>query len=115
MEKMNLSEIQVFRFVKEGLLLVGFPDNIEICSYIGDEEKPMYYAVYEVESNGIVDKHIKPLRVRDIVNLMSFAMSMNGYDIEGIDIRVRDDEICYSVRANIVTYGGGPKKSKRRN
>ena len=114
MEKMNLSEAQVFRFVKEGLLLIGFPNNIDICSYVGDGEKPMYYATYEKEVNGKVDKHIKPLRVRDFVDLMNFAMSVNGYDIDGIDIRVRDDEICYSVRVNIATYGDGPKMNKRR-
>lgn len=114
MEKMNLSEAQVFRFVKEGLLLIGFPNNIDICSYVGDGEKPMYYATYEKEVNGKVDKHIKPLRVRDFVDLMNFAMSVNGYDIDGIDIRVRDDEICYSVRVNIAIYGDGPKMNKRR-
>lgn len=114
MEKMNLSEIKAFSFVKEGLLLIGFPNNIDICSYVGDNGKPVYYAVYEKEVDGKIDKHIKPLSIKDFVDLMTFAMSVNGYDVDGIDIRVRDGEICYSVNVDIVTYGGGPKKNKRR-
>ena len=114
MEKMNISEFHVFKYVKEGFVVIGYPDNIEIFSYVGDGDKPMFYATYEKEINGRVDKHIKPLRIKDIVYLMKTGMSINGYDIESIDIRVRDEVICYSVYANIATYGDGPKKNKRR-
>lgn len=113
MEKMNISEDRVFKFVKEGLMLINFPDNLEIHSYVGDG-KPVFYATYEKEVDGRVDKHIKPLRVRDFVDLMSFSMILSGYDIDGVDIRIRDDEICYSINVNIATYGDGPKKNKRR-
>ena len=41
-------------------------------------------------------------------------MEMNGDDIKGIDIRVRNNEICYSIETNIVTYGNGHGKNKRR-
>ena len=114
MEKMNLSEVKVFNFVKEGLMLIGYPENTEIHSYVGDDDRPVFYATYEKEKDGQVNKHIKPLRVRDFVDLMTFAMNIGGYDIEGIDIRVRDEEICYSIRTNIVTYGDGPRKNRRR-
>ena len=114
MEKMNISEFQVFKYVKEGFMLIGFPDNIEIHSYVGDMEKPIFYATYEKEINGKVDKHIKPLRVKDFVDLMSFGMMANGFDLGSIDIRVRDDVICYSVYTNIATYGDGPRRNKRR-
>lgn len=114
MEKMNISEVQVFKYVKEGLILLGFPNNIEIFSYVGDEDKPIFYATYEKDVNGKLDKHIKPLRIRDFVDLVNFGMMVNGFEIGGIDIRVRDEAVCYSVHTNIATYGDGPKKNKRR-
>lgn len=114
MEKMNISEAQVFRYVKEGLTLIGYPENVEIFSYVGDEDRPMFYATYEKNKNGVLEKHIKPLRVKDFVDLMNFGMSFNGFEIGGIDIRVRDDSVCYSVHTNIVTYGDVPRKNKRR-
>lgn len=114
MEKMNISEVQVFRYVKDGLTMIGYPDNIELFSYVGDEDRPMFYATYEKNVNGRVDKHIKPLRVKDFVDLMNFGMMINGYDLGGIDIRVRDEAVCYSVHTNIATYGDGPRKNKRR-
>ena len=135
MEKMNISEVQVFRYVKDGLTMIGYPDNIELFSYVGDEDRPMFCATYEINSssfvddiktvisryetyekniNGRVDKHIKPLRVKDFVDLMNFGMMINGYDLGGIDIRVRDEAVCYSVHTNIATYGDGPRKNKRR-
>ena len=59
-------------------------------------------------------KHIKRLTVGNFVDLMKFALEVNGYDIEGIDIRVRDEEICYSIETNIVSYDKGYSKRKRR-
>ena len=46
MEKMNLSEVRVFQFVSEGLYLIGFPKDIEMHSYVGDGDRPMFYATY---------------------------------------------------------------------
>lgn len=114
MEKINLNEIKALQFIKEGLMLIGFPENVEVCSYIGDQDRPCYYANYEKIYNDEIVKHIKPLRVKDVVDLMKFAMEINGYEIEGIDIRVRDETVAYSVKTNIVTYADGPKKNKRR-
>lgn len=114
MEKMNIQERQAFRFVIEGLVLIGFPDNIEMHSYVGDGDKPCYYATYEKEEDGKVQQHIKPLTVKDVVSLMKFAMELNGFDVSWIDIRAREDRLCYSVGVNIVSYGSGAKKSKRR-
>lgn len=114
MEKINFSEERIFSFVKEGLILIGYPDNIIINSIIGDEDKPIFWALYEKNNNGNLEKYYKPLKVKDFCDLVLFAMSINGYDIDGIDIRIRDNKICYSARTNIVTYGDGMKKRKRR-
>ena len=114
MEKMNISEVQVFRYVKEGLTMIGYPDNIELFSYVGDEDKPMFYATYEKDYKGTMTKHIKRLSVGNFLDLMKFAMEINGFDIEGMDIRVRDEQICYSIETNIATYGKGHGKHKRR-
>ena len=114
MEKMNFSEEQVFKYVKEGMLLIGYPENVKVFRYVGDNDKPMFYATYEKYVDGNIEKHLKRLRVKDFVDLFKFALIVNGYDIDSIDIRVRDEKICYSIFSNIVTYGDGPKKNKRR-
>ena len=114
MEKMNLSEVRVFQFVSEGLYLIGFPKDIEMHSYVRDGDRPMFYATYEKDYKGTMTKHIKRLSISNVVDLMKFALEVNGYDIQGIDIRVRDDEICYSIQTNIVSYGSGHGKHKRR-
>jgi hypothetical protein len=41
-------------------------------------------------------------------------MEVNGFDIEEIDIRVRDESVCYSIYTNIATYGNCHGKHKRR-
>ena len=114
MEKMNFNEEKIFSFAREGLMLIGYPDNVILNSTIVDESKPVFWVLYEKNNNVTLEKHYKPLRVKDFCDLILFAMSVNGYDIEGIDIRVRDNEICYSVKASIVSYGDGMKKRKRR-
>ena len=114
MEKMNISEVKVFQYVAEGMNLIGFPKDIEIHCYVGDGYKPMFYATYEKEYKGTMTKHIKRLTVGNIVTLMKFAMEVNGFDIDGIDIRVRDEKVCYAVHTNIVTYGGHGKHKRRR-
>lgn len=114
MEKMNLSEARVFHFVSEGLHLVGYPKDIEMHSYVGDGDTPCYYATYEKDYKGTMTKHIKRLSIGNVVDLMKFALEVNGYDIQGIDIRVRNEEICYSIQTNIVSYGSGHGKHKRR-
>ena len=114
MEKMNISEVKVFHYVAEGLMLIGYPENIELHSYVGDGDRPMFYATYEKDYKGTMTKHIKRLTVGNFVDLMKFVMEINGYDIEGIDIRVREEEICYSIRTNIVSYGGHGKHKRRR-
>ena len=114
MERMNVSEVKVFQYVAEGLYLIGYPKDIEIHSYVGDGDRPCYYATYEKDYKGTMTKHIKRLTVGNFVDLMKFALEVNGYDIEGIDIRVRDEEICYSIETNIVSYDKGYSKRKRR-
>lgn len=114
MEKMNINEEKVFQYVSESLQLMSYPHELELHSYVGDNERPMYYATYEKEYKGSMVKHIKRLSVGNIVDLMKFAMEVHGYDVDGIDIRVRDNEICYSLLVNIVSYGGYGKHKRRK-
>ena len=114
MERMNINEAKVFQYVAEGLYLIGYPKDIEIHSYVGDEQRPCYYAIYEKDYKGTSFKHIKRLTVGNFLTLMKFAMEMNGFDIERIHIRERNEQICYSIETNIATYGNGHGKHKRR-
>ena len=112
MEKISVNEFKIMQFVKKALIDIGFPQNVEISSYVGDNDTPVYYATYEFED--IREKHIKPLRVSDILNLVKYAMEMDGYDSPELNIRVRDGQVCYSVMANIVTYGNKVSHNKGR-
>ena len=111
MEHMNISEVKVMDFAKKGLVDLGYPENIEIHSYVGDGN-PYYYATYTMEDYD--EKHIKPLRVKDIIELVKYSMEVQGYDSVKIHVSVRDDAICYSAEANIVTYGNSKGRNKRR-
>ena len=112
MEKISINEFKIMELAKKGLVDIGFPENIEISSYVGDDDTPVYYATYEIED--IKEKHIKPLKVSDIIKLVKYSMEMEGYDSPELNIRVRDGQIHYSVEANIVTYGNGKGRNKRR-
>ena len=81
---MNVSEVKVFQYVAEGLYLIGYPKDIEIHSYVGDGDRPMYYATYEKDYKGTMTKHIKRLSISNVVDLMKFDLEVNGYDIQGI-------------------------------
>lgn len=111
MEKINVSEAKVLDFAKKGLIDIGYPENIEVTSYIGDDSSVIYWANYCVE--GLDEKHLKPLRVSDIVMLVQHAMVMEGYDAPELTIRVRNDKVCYSVLTNIATYDNKGINRKR--
>lgn len=113
MEKIRFSEERANSFVREGLTLIGFPDNLSIQRFIGDNNTVSYFVYYEAEVKGKVCKRIKPLTKRNYIDLMKFALQVNGYDVPFIDIRVRDEDVTYTVSTNIVTYDG-PRKKKRR-
>lgn len=111
MEHMNISEFKILEFAKQGLVDIGYPSNIEIHSS-AREGNPHYYATYVVEA--LDEKHIKPLRVKDIIELVKYSMELQGYDSVALNIRVRDEQICYSVETNIVTYGSKGRSKRRR-
>ena len=111
MEHTNISEFKILEFAKQGLVDLGYPSNIEIHSS-AREGNPHYYATYTMEDYD--EKHIKPLRVKDIIQLVKYSMEIQGYDSVVLNIRVRDEEICYSVETNIVTYGGKGRSKRRR-
>ena len=112
MEHKNISEVKIMEFVKKGFVDLGYPENIEIHSSVADGN-PHYYATYTIEEYG--EKHIKPLRTKDIIQLVKYSMEIEGYDSVVIDVRVRNEQICYLVETNIVTYGNkGRGRSKRR-
>ena len=116
MEKIHISEFKILNYAKKGLIDIGYPDNIEVTSYIGDNDTVMYYAEYEANSLielGKKDKHLKPLSISDIVKLVQYAMELEGYETPELSIRVRDEKVCYSVMATIATYGN--KKGKGRS
>ncbi len=113
MEKIKFSEEHAHGFVKEGLMLIGFPENLQIQGFIGDNDTVSYWVYYESEVKGKMHKRIKPLTKRNYIDLMKFALQINGYDVSFVDIKVRDESVSYTVSTNIATYDG-PSKRKRR-
>lgn len=114
METIKFSEERTHGFVKEGLMLIGFPDTLKIERFIGDNDIVYYFVYYESEIKGKMCKRIKPLTKRNYIDLMKFALQINGYDVPFVDIKVRDASVSYIVSTNIATYGDGPHKRKRR-
>lgn len=110
MEKMNLSEYKILEFAKKALVYLGYPDNIEIIAAVRSGFA-CYEAYYEIEE--VKQKHIKPLKINDIVKLVKYGMEINGYDDVSLNIKVRDNKICYSVETTLVTYGGKGSKKRR--
>lgn len=110
MEKIRVNEEQVFNYVRRGLNIIGYPYDMEISCNVGNDSA-VYFANYTDDQN---DRHIKPLKVSDIITLVKLAMEDCGYDAPKLDIRVNDGEVHYSVYANIVTYGNKGSGKRRR-
>lgn len=114
MEMIKLNSWKAENFIKKGLSLICFPEDVEILSYVGDGNKAYFQIQYEKERNGIMEKHIRVLPRRDVVGLMMLAMILDGYDVESISIKTRKNEIYYEVSTSMVSYGDGSMKHKRR-
>lgn len=114
MENINVNQFRANEFVKESLMLIGFPEIEEIQSFILDDGTVGYHAVYHKDYKGEMVKHIKPLTQRDFIDLMKFAMEVNGYDIRYIKVKPRESGITYTVTTEIVSYGEMRKNKKRR-
>ena len=113
MESMNVSEAKILDYAREGMVEIGYPSNTQITSYIGDNNYVMYEATYFDEIKK--EKHLKPLKFKDISSLAVLAMELKGYDSVKLEVRVRNNKVCYKVLSNIVTYennNGYSKKNK---
>lgn len=114
MEKENMQSYRADSFVKKGLVLLGYPEELEICTYIGDDERPFYHVYYMGEMKGQLYKRIKPLRLKDYLDLLQLAMILDGYDVQNIWARVRDEKVIYECHFHVAEFGGMGKKKKRR-
>ena len=111
MEKVRFTEEKVISYIKEGLILCNFPDNLQIKSYILDNDTPIFNVYYEQKY-----KMLKILKVKDVINLMNFVFQRKGteMDIKYIDIHARDGKINCDITMNLATYGVSRKKKRRR-
>ncbi len=110
MEKIKLNQEQAESYVKEALILIGYPEELNIITYINHEGKPRYEVYYERDS----EKHIKPLHRRDIINLIILGMSLNGYAIDSVYIKIKDEEIIYEISTEIVVHEKEYSRNRRR-
>ena len=93
------SELNIQRYESYG------KGNSKNCVAVGYPKLDVYLVNDEIDSS----KYWKnPERIKIIY------APLHSFEIGGIDIRVRDDSVCYSVHTNIVTYGDVPRKNKRR-
>ena len=112
MRNFNIGEFQVMKMVKRSLVDIGYPDNIEVTSYVGDNDSISYYAIYQCVSND--EKHIKPLRVKDIFELVNYAMELDGNESLNLNVGVKDGSIVYYVKDAMDTYHNKGKNRRRK-
>lgn len=104
MEKLKINYFKADSFVKKGLIFIGYPENIEIISYFGDEGKVCYQAYYEKIYNGETSKYVMPLSRKNYIDLMKLAMSLSGYTVNNINIKNNEDSIYYEAFVDIVSF-----------
>ena len=114
MERIELSEEKVFEYVIEALSLMGYPEEIDMHSYIGDNGKPCYYFIYEEIYHGENYKRIKRLKAGTFANVLKYALETKGFNIENIEINSIDEKLCYSVDVNVINHGEDGKHNRRR-
>lgn len=114
MEKINIDIDQTYLFVKDALVLIGYPENLEIITYIDDEGMPGYHLLYEKEYQGRLDKHLTKLSKRDFIGLMMLGMSIKGYQVEAIYIDTYENKLKCNAYVDVVSYGINPKRNRRR-
>ena len=112
MRNFNIGEFQVMKMVKRSLVDIGYPDNIEVISYVGDNDSISYYATYQSES--INERHIKPLRVKDIFELVNYAMAREGNETLNLNVGVKEGSIFYYVKDAMDTYHNKGRSKRRK-
>ena len=109
MVKISISETQIMKLLKQGLVLLGYPDGIEVQRYITDNNKPRYYFYY-LDDCG--NNYIKTFGIKDTVNILQNMMIINRCEKSDFDISVKDGNVNYFVKMNTIT--NNKKRIKKR-
>lgn len=111
MEKI-IGEQQAFLLIKEGLWLKGYPRNIEIKSYVLDDNVE-FYAYYLEEVDGVELKMLTVLSKMDAIRLMKEALEHREVSENFITISLKEERINYEASLSLQNNKTRIRKRKR--
>lgn len=117
MEKERINLWKANDFVRNALIFIGYPENIEVNVYQNDEEHIVYEASYEKKIKGNKQPFLLPLSTRNYFDMLKYGMELKGFDVAYVDQRPANNKgIYFNVGFNVASFGGNTrKKSKRRH
>ena len=93
--KIHIGEMQVMKLLSDGLVLIGYPDNLKIHCHISDNNRPRYYFVY---SDDCGTKYLKTFGVKEAINIIQNMMWVNRCEKTDIGIDVNNGNVSYFVK-----------------
>lgn len=116
MEKERINLGKANDFVRNALVFIGYPENIEISVYQRDDGHTIYEARYEKMIVGKNEKFLLPLSTKNYFEMLKYGMELKGFDVTYVDQKTsNNNDIYFSVGFNIASFGGYEKKHKRKH
>ena len=109
MVKIYISEIQVMKLLNQGLVLLGYPDDIEVHCHVANNNKPHYYFNYTDDCG---NQYLKNFGTRDAINIIQNMMMINRCEKCDIGVEVNNRNVSYFVKMNTIT--NSKKRIKKR-
>lgn len=116
MEKERINLCKANDFVRNALIFIGYPENIEVNVYQNEEERTIYEASYEQNIKGNKQPFLLPLSTRNYFDMLKYGMELKGYEVSFVSQKPANNKgIYFDVSLNVASYGNTRKKSKRRH
>lgn len=117
MEKERINLGRANDFVRDALIFIGYPENIEVNVYQNDEKYTVYEASYEEMIEGIKQPFLLPLSTKNYFDMLKYGMELKGFEVAYVDQRPANNKgIYFDVSLNVASFGRNTrKKGKRRH
>lgn len=116
MEKERINLAKANEFVRSALIFIGYPENIKVNVYQGDEDYTVYEASYEEIVEGNKQPFLLSLSKKNYFDMLKYGMELKGFDVTYIEQRPANNKgIYFNVGFNVAYVGNTRKKSKRRH